>query len=219
MQTKIIENKSDTLITFLSGWGCDDNQFKFMKTGNYDILLCYDYSDFELDFDFSKYKKHYLITFSAGVFVAGIIKNKLPEFEKKIAVNGNPLSYDEYFGLRKEIINIFMGVTKENALDFRRKYLVFDEKEYRQFNATQSYRTFESCRKELASLVSQTKNAEIMQYDIAILSDNDKIFNPQHQQEYWTNKEYQHNCRVIKLENSAHFPFLRLNDYSKIVEL
>ena len=219
MQTKLIKNNSDRLIVFLTGWGCDDNQFGFMSVSGYDVLICYDYSSLELDFDFSKYKKFYLITFSAGVFVAGIIKNKLPKFEKSVAINGNPLSYDEYFGLRKEIVRIFMGVTKENALDFRRKYLVYDEKEYVLFNKNQSYRTFESCQEELASLVAYVKNNEIFKFDIAVISMNDKIFNPSHQLEYWNNKEFQPNCKVVELENSAHFPFFSLNDYSKIIEL
>lgn len=219
MQTKLISNNSENLITFLTGWGCDDNQFKFMNSENFDVLLCYDYSDLNLDFNFSKYKKHYLITFSAGVYVAGILKNILPDFTKKIAINGNPIPYDEYFGLNKEIVNIFMGITKETTLDFRQKYIVFDEKEFRLFNANQSHRTFESCQEELFSLTAARKNSTPLKYDVAILSMNDKIFSPKRQLEYWDKSVYQPDCRVVKLENSAHFPFFKLNSYDKITEL
>ena len=213
MKTKLIKNNSENLITFLTGWGCDDNQFKFMSAEKNDVLVCYDYTDFDLNFDFSKYQNHYLITFSAGVFVAGAIKNKLPDFKKKIAINGNPLAYDEYFGLRKEIVDLFYGVTIENALDFRRKYLVFDDAEFRLINRNQSYRSFESSMEELDSLqkLSFTK-PEPIKFDVAILSDSDKIFYPKRQKEYWEGK-----AKCYYLKNSAHFPFFKLNNYDEII--
>ena len=215
MQTKLINNNSERLITFLTGWGCDDNQFRFMTAGDYDVLLCYDYTDFDLDFDFSKYKTHYLITFSAGVFVAGAIREELPVFKKTVAINGNPLAYDEYYGLRKEIVDVFNGVTKENALDFRRKYLVFDDEEFRLINKNQSLRSFESCKNELISLQKLAlKEAEPMKFDTAILSENDKIFNPKRQKEYWEPK-----AKCVYLKNSAHFPFLKTNNYDKILDM
>ena len=212
MEIKLIDNKSDELIVFLTGWGCDDNQFRFMK-GKRDILLCYNYTNLDFEFSFDNYKKCYLIAFSAGVFIAGALKNKLPNFEKTIAVNGNPLAYDKYFGLRKEIVDIFNGVTKENAQDFRRKYLVYDDKEFRLFNKYLSCRSFESCKEELVSLAKCTwAKTEPFSFDAAIISLNDKIFYPQRQFEYWKDKS-----RVIKLENSAHFPFLKLGDYDEII--
>ena len=214
MQTKLIRNNSENLIVFLTGWGCDDNQFRFMKSSENDVLLCYDYTTLDLDFDFSKYKKHYLITFSAGVFVIGMLKDRLPEFEKTIAINGNPLAYDEYFGLRKEIVDIFNGVTKETALDFRRKYIVYDDEEFRLINSNQSLRSFESCREELASLQKYAfQKPPIIKFDKAILSDSDKIFYPSRQKEYWESV-----TECIYLEKSAHFPFFKLNNYDEIIK-
>lgn len=219
MNTKLIDNNGKNLIVFLTGWGCDDNQFSFMQSdNNFDILICYDYSTPDFDFDFSKYEKKYLIAFSAGVFMAGVLKDKLPPFEKTIAINGNPLAYDEYFGLRKEIVDIFTGVTKENALDFRRKYLVFDDKEFRLFNKYCSKREFENCFMELIALKSYQFENPLF-FDVAILSENDKIFDFKHQKEYWSNEKFQPDCKCITLKNSAHFPFFRLNNYTDIINL
>lgn len=216
MQTKLIKNNSENLIIFLSGWACDDEQFSFLtENSSYDILICYNYSDLSLDFDFSGYKKFYLITFSAGVFIAGMIKNILPEFEKTIAINGNPLAYDEYFGLRTEVINLFNGVDKTNAIDFRRKYLVYNDKELSMLNKCQPKRTFEDCRIELLALNRYAQQKpEPYSFDTALLSDNDKIFIPERQLEYWRGKSI---CVILK--NSAHFPFFRFKNFDEILEL
>ena len=215
MQTELVKNNSKRLIVFLTGWGCDADQFKFMKSSLSDILICYDYSDLDLDFDFSKYDEFYLISFSAGVCVSGLIKDKLPKFNKKISINGNPLAYNQYFGLRKEIIDVFNGVTQSNALDFRRQFLVYDDEEFKKFNANQSHRSFDSCMTELSSLVSyDNESIEPMKFDVTVLSENDKIFFYNRQLEYWSDKS-----KCITLNESAHFPFFRLNDYEEIINL
>ena len=92
MQTKLIQNNSKNLIIFLTGWGCDSDQFKFMYSKENDVLIVYDYSNLDFDIDISNYNKYYLVSFSAGVFVAGMIRNILPKFEKTIAINGNPIA-------------------------------------------------------------------------------------------------------------------------------
>lgn len=214
MQVKLINNNSDKLIIFLTGWGCDDNQFEFMKSSEYDVLICYDYTNLDFDFDFSKYSECNLIAFSAGVCISSVISNKLPPLKKKIAINGNPLAYNEYYGLRKEILEVFAGVRKETALEFRREFLVYDDKEFRMFNASQSLRTFESCKEELVSLKSyDNENITLMDFDVAVLSVNDKIFYFDRQKEYWSDKS-----ECVILDNCAHFPFFRLDSFEKIME-
>lgn len=215
MQIKLVENNSKNLIIFLTGWGCDADQFKFMKSVQYDVLICYDYTTLDFDFDFSKYENFYLISFSAGVCIASLIKDKLPKLNKKIAINGNPLAYNEYYGLRKEIVDVFLGVTQSNALDFRRQFLVYDDEEFKKFNANQSHRSFESSMEELISLKSyDNENIEPINFDISILSENDKIFFYNRQLEYWSDKS-----KCVTLNNCAHFPFFRLDNFDNIIEL
>ena len=55
MQTKLIQNNSKNLIIFLTGWGCDSDQFKFMYSKENDVLIVYDYSN--LDFDATQIQK------------------------------------------------------------------------------------------------------------------------------------------------------------------
>ena len=212
MKTELIDNNSNDLIIFLTGWGCDARQFRFMKSKDNDILIMYDYSDLSLDFDFSKYDKIYLVGFSAGVYVGGLVVDKLPKLIKTIAINGNPLAYDNYFGLRKEIKNIFEGVSSETALGFRRKYMVTNDDEYNLFNRYHPCRSYESCKTELKSLAGYYKDSKALDYDVAILSEQDKIFDAERQKEYWESRS-----RCVYLKESAHFPFFVLDNFDEII--
>lgn len=210
MKQKFINNNSDELIIFLSGWGCDDKQFKNMKSSK-DLLIFWDYTNLDFNFDFNGYKKYYLIAYSAGVFVAGLIQDKLPQNALKIAINGNPLLIDEYYGIPKHIRQIFKDLNLDNYMDFRKNYLVFDNNELEFFNQNASERTFESCFDEINKLEDYaTNNNKILNFDHVILSDNDKIFTPSHQQEYFQGK-------FKLLKNSAHNVFYYFQNFDDII--
>ena len=82
MKTKLIENNCNDLIVFLTGWVCDDNQFKNFSSSK-NLLLCWDYSTLDFEFYFSKYNKVSLLAYSAGVLIACLLQDKFPEFDKK----------------------------------------------------------------------------------------------------------------------------------------
>jgi malonyl-CoA O-methyltransferase/biotin synthesis protein BioG len=213
MKTKLISNNSRKLIIFLSGWGCDDVQFQNM-TSKSDVFLCWDYSDLDFDFNFERYETIDLITYSAGVFVGGLLKDKLPKINKKVAINGNLKMFDKYFGIPKNVLDVMYGLNLDNYMDFRRTYLVISDEELEYFNKNSSVRTFESCNIELEKLQEYYIAAPDVQfeYDKVILSDSDKIFNPQHQVEYYKDK-------YILLENHAHNVFATFRDFDEIVEV
>ena len=201
MNTKLIKNNSNELIIFFTGWGCDDIQFQNIKTSK-NLLLIWDYEELsDLNFDFSVYDKIHLITYSAGVFVANLFKNKFPKLTQKIAISGNPLIFDEYFGISKDTLRVMKSLNLDNYMDFRRKYLVYDEEQLEVFNQNASLRTFESCDNELLKLEEYYKtNFEKIEFDKAIIGEFDKIFNPKYQKEYYKDK-----IRFVK--NSGHNVF------------
>ena len=210
MKLYSIDNSSEEIILFLTGWGCDERQFAHLKSEIYDVLIGYDYSDFELDFDFSKYKTINILAFSAGVFVASLIKHKLPKVSYSVAVNGNPLSYDKYFGLSENVQNIFKSISKDNILGFRKEYLVYSEEELIKLNKCQPHRTLESCMYELKSLQEAYQKPFIpIEYDLIWMSDSDKIFDLEKQKEYFKDS------RVRIIPNAAHFPFFRFSTYEE----
>ena len=213
MKTKLIKNNSNDLVVFLTGWGCDYNQFKNFSSSK-NLLLCWDYSILDFEFDFSKYNKVSLLTYSAGVLIACLLQDKFPKFDKKVAVNGNPLMTDKKFGISSKIIDLMLNLNLDNCMDFISTYLVYDEQELKKFLATPSYRPFESSKQELIKL-QEYCNLKFtpIEFDKVILSDNDKVFSPLTQQEYFKDK-------FVLLKNSSHYtPFLRFSSTDELFRL
>lgn len=214
MKQYFIDNKSDKLIVFFAGWGCDEHQFANLKDRNYDVLVLYDYNGLGVDFDFSKYQEVEVIGYSAGVFVASIIADRIPNLKHKIALNGNPYLFDEKKGLSAEIVNTFKQITMDNYLDFRREYMVDSDEEFELYNQLQSERSLESCQSELQKLQEfyQRYAEEINPvFDKAIISEHDKIFNFQAQQDFYGDKLY-------VLPETKHHVFFKFNSFEDILK-
>ena len=188
MKQCLISKNSDTLLIFFTGWGCDEYEFEHLKS-DCDVLLLYDYTNLNLDFDFSKYKNFDLIAFSAGVYL-----------------------FDEHLGLSSEIQNILYNINEENADYFARNYLIKTDDEWENFR--HSKRTFESCRVEFDSLKEIYKaNKQNVKdiFDFAIIGDNDKIFNLSAQKEFYGEK-------LFIAQNAGHNLFFRLENYEELFE-
>jgi len=214
MKLKLINNNKNKLIIFLTGWGCDSNQFRYMKSKNYNVLIVYDYSDKNLNFDFSKYQEINLVAFSAGVLMSCVLKNKLPRLNKKIAFNGNPKNFDSYYGLSKELEEKFRSITHKTVVPFRREYMVFNEKELQLCNHYHSSRSIEDSNIEFNMLEKYCADEiDVMNFNLIMISDSDKIFTLQRQKEYFKNC----NCKIIP--NCAHYPFFKYDNFDKIMEL
>lgn len=213
MQYFYQDNKSKDLIVFFAGWGCDYNQFANLHDHK-DILILYDYQDLCLDFDFSRYANIYIIAYSAGVFVASIFADTIPNIRQKVALCGNPYLFDEKLGISKANIRVFKNITLDNYLDFRRKYMVFSDEEYKKYNQLESLRTIESCATELSSLkkmYQENKNQINPEFDKAIVAENDLIFNLNEQKTFYKDK-----LQVVK--NAKHHIFFRFKSFEDILK-
>ena len=191
------------------------------KSGIGPITL-FDTTDFKVkiagevkDFDFSKYQAVEVIGYSAGVFVASIIADRIPNLKHKIALNGNPYLFDEKKGLSSEIVNTFKQITMDNYLDFRREYMVDSDEEFELYNQLQSERSLESCQSELQKLQEfyQRYAGEINPvFDKAIISEHDKIFNFKAQQDFYGDKLY-------VLPESKHHVFFKFKSFEDILKI
>lgn len=211
MRQYFIDQNSDKLLLFFAGWGCDEYEFEHLESAS-DVLILYDYTDLELDFDFSEYKEINLISFSAGVFVASVFNFDF-KVNKKIALDGNPYLFDEKLGLSKEIQELLINITEENAEEFARNYLVKTEEEYKNFHP--SKRTLISCEEEFECLRkiynSQKQNIKDI-YDCAIFGECDPLFNVSEQKKYYRD-------RIRLVQNARHNIFFRIKSFEDIFSL
>ena len=92
------KQNNDKLIIFLAGWSFDYKAFEFLNCGDFDVLMLYDYNDLHLP-EIPHYKEYYLIAWSMGVFTAYQLRQSLPQFVKKLAVNGTPFPVDDELGI------------------------------------------------------------------------------------------------------------------------
>lgn len=218
----LINNHSDELIIFMSGWGCDDRQFEAI-TSKRDLVIFYDYDNLKIDFDFSKYRSFYLIAYSAGVFVTSLVIDKLPKVKLKVAINGNINLFDENLGLDDNIQKVFKSIDDTNYLEFRKKYLCYTEKELEIFNAHPCMRTVESCNQELDALhgyynaLDKGENFKSrFTYDRMLLSDSDQIFKFKYQEEYYSSLE---KTKLYLIKNANHNVFsVHITDFDKVID-
>ena len=59
------EEENTSLIVFFNGWGFDEDAVKHLSAQGFDVLLLFDYRDFNIDFEqfhFEKYEKKLNIT-------------------------------------------------------------------------------------------------------------------------------------------------------------
>ena len=207
-------NQSKELIVFFAGWGCDENQFTNLQDKK-DILILYDYQDLALDFDFSKYTRIDIIAYSAGVFIASIVGDKIPQVNKKVALCGNPYLLDEKLGLSARTLNLFKTITMDNYLAFRREYMVSNDEEYEKYNALQSLRSLESCQSELSSLeklYNEHKEKINPEFDKAIMAEDDVLFKLPAQKDFYKDK-----LRVIS--KAKHHIFFHFNSFEEILHV
>ncbi len=215
MKQYLINKNSDELLLFFAGWGCDEYEFEHLQSEG-DVLLLYDYSNLNFNFDFSKYKKINLIAFSAGVFVASIFNFdgfKIDKIDKKIAISGNPYLFDEHLGLSKEIQELLYNVNENNADEFARNYLIKTDEEWEKFH--HSKRTIESCKIELNSLkeLYKTNKQNIKDiYNEAIFGEDEPLLNISAQKEFYQN-------RLHYIKNARHSIFFKIKNYEQIFDL
>ena len=211
MKKYLINNNSDNLLLFFSGWGCDEFEFEHLSA-DCDILILYDYIDLNLDFDFKKYKKIDVLAFSAGGFIASLFNYSF-KLNRVLALSSNPYLFDEELGLSKKVQDLLMGITIENADDFAKNYLVKTESEIKRFH--HSRRTIESCSEEFNSLkkLYELKKNDIKDiFNCAIIGADDEIFDIEKQKEFY-------GSRLKIIPNARHSLFFRIEKYEDIFDL
>ncbi|MEG1965493.1 MAG: DUF452 family protein [Oscillospiraceae bacterium] len=214
MQKYFLDKNSDELLIFFCGWGLDEIPFKGY-IAECDVLFLFNYSNLNLDFDFSKYSKITLLAYSYGVFMSGLFKDKLPKIDCSIALNGTLKAIDDEFGIPEKIFALTLeNMNLETALKFRRK-LFNKEEDYQKFNKNLPNRLLEDSLAELDFIKKCAQEYKKIDFDFdkVIIASDDKIYPTKSQRAFWKNH------KNIKELNSGHFPFYLFKGFQDIIEL
>lgn len=207
------KQNNNKLIIFFTGWSFDYKPFEFLNCKDFDVLIIYDYNDLDLP-QIPEYKEYFLISWSMGVYTSYLLKDKLPKFTKKIAINGTPFPVNDEYGIP---LKPFILTLRHAKTGLERKFYqnIFNsEDEYTQYTKTQVERTIENRVSELNTLYSKIKSTEISYqnyFDTAIISNNDKIIPTKNQINFWEGKA------EIKTVESGHFLYYNFTSWNEIL--
>lgn len=205
------KQNNDKLIVFFAGWSFDYNPFQCLDCENYDIVIIYDYNDLNNLPDFGNYSKKILITWSMGVFAAYLLKDKLPQFDKKIAVNGTPYPVDDKFGIPHKTFDLTLKYA-ETGLQGKFYQNVFSSEEFlAKYLKNPVQRSIAERVEELVSLDKLIKNTEINYekfYDKALVGLRDKIIPTKNQLAFWGD--------IAQTLDCGHFPFYNYKSWDEI---
>ncbi len=208
------KNGNSELLIFFAGWSFDEKPFKFLDTDGLDVVVLYDYRDLGLDADFSDYEKYYLATWSMGTYIAALLKDKLPKFERTVALNGTTMPIDNEYGIPKRTFDLTLKYAAEGLKGKFYENVFYGEEQLKKYWAAPVERTIENRVEELQRLKESIVENRVDAYGfykIAYVSENDKIIPPRNQHNAWEEL----GVSVIILPD-GHFPFYNFKSWKEI---
>lgn len=211
-------NKKDgnkKLLLFFCGWSFDYKPFERLECNDYDVLMLYDYNDLSIPIEILGYEEYFLITWSMGVFVAYLLKEKLPEFKEKIAINGTPFPVDNEKGIPIKTFDLTLKYVDTGLQGKFQRNLFKTEEDFQKYLQNPVAREIPNQASELVSLKKLIDKTDVdykKYYNRAIISNTDKIIPTRNQHNCWDNV-----CPVVVL-NSGHFPFYDFESWNDILK-
>jgi biotin synthesis protein BioG len=211
-------NSNNKLIIFFNGWGCDEHQFKHLKSDNYDVLMFYDYRTLELEeeilSEIKNYDELFLVAWSYGVWVGQFVCEKYNlKIKRSIAVNGTTQPVHDQYGIAESIVQGTLdNLSERNLMKFQRR-MVGGSEAWKNFEADKPLREFEEQKEELAALIDHFKQDinESGFYDKAIVGLNDLIFIANNQKIFWQGR-----AGIQEIE-APHFCFYDYNSWDELL--
>ncbi|HFP7708909.1 DUF452 domain-containing protein [Campylobacter jejuni] len=163
---------SKKLIVVFGGFASHPSHFSHLKSDK-NVILFYDYENFDLNFNFKAFDELFLIAFSMGVCVANRLLKEL-NFKQKIAINGTNLGIDKSKGIH---LTIFKKTLQNFKLEHFKEALF---KERKSLAKDFIFKDEKVLKIELEKLFdfALTKQEENLLWDKVYSSKEDEIFPP-----------------------------------------
>ena len=207
MQLKFVSKSKNCrrLILIYAGWAMDWRPFRGLAAHGYDIAVVWDYRELTADWSriLSRYDEVCLLAWSFGVFAASVTMHELlPRITKCIAVNGTLAPIDAGKGINPDIFAATLeGMSPNNLRRFYRSMFLTKE-QYDAFRANAPKRDIDEAIAELEAFETHTifHAPQVEEWDLAIISEHDRIFMPQAQVAAW------HGRTNIRRMATGHMP-------------
>lgn len=211
------KKNNNNLIVFFCGWSFDSKPFEMLDCESNDVLVIFDYTTIEVfNIDLSEYKSKQLVTWSMGVYVAYYLREYLPDFDLKIAINGTPIPVDDEFGIPQKTFDLTLKYVDTGLKGKFQQNLFKNSSDFELYLKNPVQRSIQNRTNELVSLNSFIKehNIEYKQfYDCAMISDTDKIIPTRNQIRCWEKFDVPY---VVL--NNGHFPFFEFKSWKEIID-
>ena len=204
-----------SLIIFFCGWSFDNKPFKRLDCGEYDVLMFYNYKTHDIPIEIPEYDEYYLVTWSMGVYIAYLLRDKLPHFKEKIAINGTPFPIHNEFGIPERTFDLTLKYVDTGLQGKFQRNLFKEEFDFEKYLQNPVARQIPEQAAELQALkdfISKSEQNYEKFYDRAIISDADKIIPSKNQINCWKDR-----ASIVML-NSGHFPFYGFNSWEEIIK-
>ncbi len=190
----------------------DEEVIKPLATGNYDLLEVHDYSSLSPLPPLPKYRETILIAWSLGVYAAA---NSKITADLAIAINGTLYPVDQQYGIAPEIFSATITNWHEKGRHKFNRRMCGDRETLAQFTSNAPRRSIIDQQQELKAIAARTQNKPCPRniFDVALVSNRDRIIPPAAQLAYW-NKEQ---CPIISLE-APHYPFNLWNSWKELID-
>ena len=214
------KQNNKNLIVFFAGWSFDYHPFQYLDCEKFDVLFIYDYNDLKIPQDLkelSKYENKNLITWSMGVFAAYQVKELFNDFHYKLAINGTTTPVDNEFGIPVKMFELTLKHAQKGLQGKFYQNVFLSENEFEKYKTQPVQRSIENRVSELENLYGLIRSKIDMGYekfyDLAIVSDFDKIIPPKNQ----TASHNKNNIPIITLPY-GHNPYYNFNTWSEILK-
>lgn len=190
------------LVLLFAGWGTDASYYDGISAEGWDVLVCYDFDDYEFDTSLtSRYDTVYLYAWSLGVHAAACALRGVKNITAAFAINGTEHPCDDGRGIPSAV---FLG-TRDN-LDMRnltkfRKRMFASSADYAQAaERLPQSPDIEALKRQLTVASTTEVKEPALFWTRAYISASDRIFPAAAQRMAWT--DHPSGCEVCEREGA-----------------
>ena len=202
-------NGKKSLLIFFSGWALDFNPLAHLFSdeilADKDLLFVWDYRNNDFEFDFSKYEKIDVVSFSYGVFMSQFAN--LPQVNSNTAICGTLYPISREFGINPKMFDLTVKALSDVTLQKFYQNMFCEDIEYKKFCDLNSFNSpnIENLKAELENIrnLSLLHREDKVAFTKAIISKSDRVIPTNSQLSYW-----QKDVNVEMIE-AGHFPFFK----------